>query len=72
MKTIYEDGKWLIQMNTGGEVFVMKKEYHPTTTRQGPEIRIGSKPNGLVVTAHSCRMTPWAVNGLPAFTVALS
>ena len=69
MKTLYEDERWLIQMNTSGEVFVTNKEVRDPFK---PTIRIGSSRDGwgMSVTADSCHLTPWALNDLPAFLVS--
>ncbi len=66
MKTIFEDGRWLIEMNTGGEIFVTNKE---ARLDRRPTMRIGTERFGMHATCHAGRFTPHAINGLPAFLV---
>ncbi|MBP9821929.1 MAG: hypothetical protein KBC81_00550 [Candidatus Pacebacteria bacterium] len=59
MRVIFEDSQWLIQIDSTGDLSILKKEYHATTTRPGPEIHInGRRTDGMVVTAESCRLAP--------------
>ena len=61
---LYEDEDVLFYTNGSKEFFVQNK-HEPKCT-----LRIGSFSRaGLLVTAHDCYLSPWAVNGLPAFGV---
>lgn len=60
---LFEDSALIVYTNGSGEIFVKNKRDEKST------IRITPDRDGLNVTAHDGVLTPWAVNGLPAFVV---
>jgi len=67
MRTIYEDSRIKVQMNSSDEVFVEMKNQDPN--KFTPGIRVSPYVNSLLVTAAGCRMSPTSYNGLDAFRV---
>jgi hypothetical protein len=63
MKSVYEDNRIVLEVNTGGEYFLRSKA-------SGTVIRIHARMDETIVTCHQGRLTPWSVNGLPAFLVS--
>ena len=62
--TVFDDGILQVRVNPCGEVFVSNKR-----AGRCPTIRVNPRGEELSITAHSALMTPYAVNGLPAFIV---
>lgn len=67
MRTIYEDSRIKVQMNSSDEVFVEMKNQDPN--KFTPGIRVGLSGNSMVVTAAGCILQPTSYNGLSAFRV---
>jgi hypothetical protein len=71
IKTIFENSSVKVYMNPSNEVFVEGKTYGKPM-KPNPTVRIsvgGADIAHIIVTAQSCNMTPWSVNGLPAIEV---
>lgn len=64
--SLYEDRNVRIYTNGSSEYFVENKRTPGVTLRIG-----GFGSTGLMVTAHGCHLSPWAVNGLPAFVAVV-
>jgi hypothetical protein len=60
---LFEDSTLVVYTNGSGEIFVERKSDDKVTIRVTPD------HNDLTVTAAQARLTPWSVNGLPAFRV---
>lgn len=60
---LFEDATLIVYTNGAGEIFVKNKQDEKST------IRITPDGDGLHITAHDGVLTPWAINGLPAFLV---
>ena len=60
---LYEDHHVRVYKNPSSEIFVENKGNEKST------IRVSTDRDGFSVTAHNGVLTPWAVNGLPAFLV---
>jgi hypothetical protein len=61
--TIYEDSLCKAYTNGSGEIFVETKQSDIVC------IRVTPHQGEITVTAASCQITPWAVQGLPAIRV---
>lgn len=62
MEILFENNVIKVEMNSSDEVFI-------TSKRLGTKCRVSPDWNGISVTAANQRITPWAINGLPAFKI---
>jgi len=60
---LFEDNQIQVYKNPSGEIFVENKQNKNST------MRISTYGVGFQVTAHDANLSPWAINGLPAFVV---